>query len=79
MQYQMNEFLFKQSFSEMIAYTSDIQDGEYLYTCLNDGASSGAVTTIVKTELVTGKVVAKYEGIMIDHANDLTYNPKTKE
>ena len=33
-------------------------DGEYLYTCLNDGASSGAVTTIVKTELVTGKVVA---------------------
>ena len=54
-------------------------DGEYLYTCLNDGASSGAVTTIVKTELVTGKVVAKYEGIMIDHANDLTYNPKTKE
>ncbi|MBR4061657.1 MAG: hypothetical protein IKK01_01190 [Clostridia bacterium] len=54
-------------------------DGEYLYTCLNDGASSGAVTTIVKTELVTGNVVAKYENIMIDHANDLTYNPKTKE
>ncbi len=54
-------------------------DGEYLYTCLNDGASSGAVTTIVKTELVTGKVVARYEGLLIDHANDLTYNPKTKE
>ncbi|MBQ4140700.1 MAG: hypothetical protein IJD70_05140 [Clostridia bacterium] len=54
-------------------------DGEYLYTCLNDGAKSGAVTTIVKTELRSGKVVAKYEGIMIDHANDLTYNPKTKE
>ncbi len=54
-------------------------DGDYLYTCLNDGASSGAVTTIVKTELITGKVVAKYEGIMIDHANDLTYNPKTNE
>ncbi len=54
-------------------------DGEYLYTCLNDGASSGAVTTIVKTELITGKVVARYENIMIDHANDLTYNPKTNE
>jgi len=54
-------------------------DGKYLYTCLNDGASSGAVTTIVKTELVTGKVVAKYESLKIDHANDLTYNPKTKE
>ena len=54
-------------------------DGEYLYTCLNDGAKSGAVTTIVKTELRSGKVVAKYEGIMIDHANDLTYNPKTNE
>lgn len=54
-------------------------DGEYLYTCLNDGASSGALTTIVKTELLTGKVVAKYEGLKIDHANDLTYNPKTNE
>lgn len=54
-------------------------DGEYLYTCLNDGASSGAVTTIVKTELTTGKVVARYENIMIDHANDLTYNQKTNE
>lgn len=54
-------------------------DGEYLYTCLNDGASSGAVTTIVKTELRTGKVIAKYESLMIDHANDLTYNPKTNE
>ena len=54
-------------------------DGEYLYVCLNDGAKSNAVTTIVKTELRTGKVVAKYEGLMIDHANDLTYNPNTKE
>ena len=54
-------------------------DGEYLYTCLNDGAKSGAITTIVKTELITGKVVAKYEGLKIDHANDLTYNPKTNE
>ena len=54
-------------------------DGEYLYTCLNDGANSGALTTIVKTELTTGKVVARYEGLEIDHANDLTYNPKTNE
>ena len=54
-------------------------DGEYLYTCLNDGASSGALTTIVKTELLTGKVVARYEGLKIDHANDLTYNSKTNE
>ena len=54
-------------------------DGEYLYTCLNNGADKGAVTTIVKTELKTGKVVAKYENIMIDHANDLTFNPKTNE
>ncbi|MBR6579474.1 MAG: hypothetical protein IKK74_11075 [Clostridia bacterium] len=54
-------------------------DGEYLYVCLNDGASSGAVTAIVKTELATGKVVATYENKHIDHANDLTYNPKTNE
>jgi hypothetical protein len=54
-------------------------DGTYLYTCLNDGADSGAVTTIVKTELRSGKVVAKYEGLMIDHANDLTYNSATNE
>ncbi len=54
-------------------------DGEYLYVCLNDGASSGAVTAIVKTELASGKVVATYENKLIDHANDLTYNPKTNE
>ena len=54
-------------------------DGEYLYTCLNNGADSGALTTIVKTELVSGNVVARYEGLEIDHANDLTYNPKTGE
>lgn len=64
-------------------YCKNIQggctDGKYLYTCLNDGAKSGAVTTIVKTVLRSGKVVAKYEGILIDHANDLTYNPKTNE
>lgn len=54
-------------------------DGEYLYTCLNDGKSSGAITAIVKTELRTGKVVATYENKLIDHANDLTYNPKTNE
>ena len=54
-------------------------DGEYLYTCLNDGASNGAVTAIVKTELATGKVVATYENKLIDHANDLTYNSKTNE
>ncbi len=54
-------------------------DGEYLYTCLNDGASNGAVTAIVKTELASGKVVATYENKLIDHANDLTYNPKTNE
>jgi hypothetical protein len=54
-------------------------DGKHLYVCLNDGADKNAVTTIVKTELRSGKVVAKYEGIMIDHANDLTYNPNTNE
>lgn len=54
-------------------------DGEYLYTCLNNGGKSGAVTAIIKTELRSGNVVAKYEGLLIDHANDLTYNPKTNE
>lgn len=54
-------------------------DGEHLYVCLNNGADSGAVTAIVKTELSTGRVVATYENKLIDHANDLTYNPKTNE
>lgn len=54
-------------------------DGEHLYVCLNNGADSGAVTAIVKTELSSGRVVATYENKLIDHANDLTYNPKTNE
>lgn len=54
-------------------------DGVYLYICLNDGASSGAVSAIVKTELATGNVIATYENKLIDHANDLTYNSKTNE
>jgi len=56
-------------------------DGTYIYQTLIDAkAEDGAVPCrIVKISAATMKTVKVSEELNIDHANDITYNSKTKE
>ena len=52
-------------------------DGKYMYLVLNDTKSEGSMTLIYKVEIGSKKPMMKSEPLQIDHANDMTYNPKT--
>ncbi len=58
-------------------------DGTYNYQVLLQKDSTNGeknnVVRIVKTDMKTGKKVAVSEDLSLNHANDLTYNPKRNE
>ena len=61
-------------------------DGRYYYAFLNDSAkdsqgnhSPDSASTVYKYDMTTYKLVATYENVMVEHANDATYLPETNE
>ncbi len=51
--------------------------GDYLITCMHSPATNNIPEKVclVKSELKTGKIVAKSDNLVLGHANDATYNP----
>ncbi len=62
-------------------------DGKYIYVILENQKVDGEggyqkndhYGKIFKVDPATMKIVAKSEPLLIDHGNDVTYNPKTKQ
>lgn len=55
-------------------------DGKYFYYVINDLTKDDTdISVIVKRDIQTGEVIARSTEQSIGHANDMTYNSKTKE
>ena len=52
-------------------------DGEYMYFVMNDTKSENSMTLIYKFRINAKKPEQVSEPLQLDHANDMTYNPKT--
>lgn len=61
-------------FSKYATAQGSCTDGEYAYFAVNNGS-----TTILKYNVKNFELEDKKSGISLGHANDMTYNPKTKQ
>lgn len=52
-------------------------DGRYMYFVMNDTKSENSMTLIYKFAIGAKKPEQVSEPLQLDHANDMTYNPKT--
>ncbi len=54
-------------------------DGEFAYVVMKDSSGEREVDRIVKIDISTWEVVLESETLTLDHANDMTYDPATKQ
>ena len=54
-------------------------DGKYAYIVIKDGSGVREVDRVVKIDMETWKVVLESETLPLDHANDMTYDPKNNQ
>lgn len=54
-------------------------DGKYAYIVMKDGSGDREVDRIVKIDMETWTVVLESETLPLDHANDMTYDPKNNQ